>query len=84
MNEETFKKARALKEEISETERSLDMYEHLIKSKNYGLEIRLQDSINAPRYKFKIPKDSTDLILSMSLNVLENKLNKLKKEFDEL
>lgn len=84
MNEETFIKAVALQEEISETERSLDMYEHLIEFKNFGLEISLQDSINAPRYKFKLPKDSTDLILSMSLNVLENKLNKLKKEFDEL
>ena len=84
MNEETFKKARALQEEISETERSLELYEHLIEFKNFGLEIHLQNSIDAPRYKFKLPKDSTDLILSMSLNVLENKLNKLKKEFDEL
>lgn len=84
MNEETFKKAKALQEEISETERSLVQYENLIKSKSFGLEIRLQDPINAPQYKFKIPKDSTDLILSMSLNVLENKLSKLKKEFEEL
>lgn len=84
MNEETFKKARALKEEISETERSLDMYEHLIEFKNFGLEIHLQDPINAPRYKFKLPKDSTDLLLPVFSSILENKLNKLKKEFDEL
>lgn len=84
MNKETFKKAKALQEEISETKRSLEQYENLIKCKNYGLEIHLQYSISAPRYKFKLPKDSTDLILSISLNVLKNKLNKLKKEFDEL
>ena len=84
MNEETFKKAKALQEEISETERSLEQYENLIKFKNYGLEIHLQDTINAQRHKFKLPKDSTDLILSMSLSVLENKLSKLKKEFNEL
>lgn len=84
MNEETFKKARALQEEISVTERSLEQYENLIKFKIYGLEIHLQDSIDAPRYKFKLPKDSTDILLPMFSSILENKLNKLKKEFDEL
>ena len=84
MNEETFKKARALREEISVTERSLEQYENLIKFKSYGLEIHLQDSIDAPRYKFKLPKDSTDILLPVFSSILENKLNKLKKEFDEL
>lgn len=84
MDKEKLKKANQIQSEISEIERSLKDLQNCDRFKSYGLEIRLQDPINAPQYKFKIPKDSTDLILSMSMNVLENKLSKLKKEFEEL
>lgn len=84
MNKETFEKANELNEELSDTERSLSMLKHCENCKSWGLEIKLQDNSCAPHYSFKLPKEATDLILEMSKSILENKLNRLKEEFETL
>ena len=54
--------------------------------KSWGLKISLNtDTLNhGLNEDFVIPKEATDMILEMSKTLLENKLNRLKKEFEEL
>lgn len=84
MDKEKLKKANQIQSEISEIERSLKDLQNCDRCKGYGLEVRLQEKLSVPNYYFKIPKDSTDMILQMSKTLLENKLNRLKEEFDAL
>ena len=84
MENDIYLKAKAIKEEITILERSIEQHKECVKCKSWGLEIKIQESSCAPRHSFKIPKDSTDIFLQMSLAILENKLNKLKEEFKSL
>lgn len=84
MDREKYLKAKELHEEITLTERSIEQHKKCVDCKSWGLEIQIQESVSAPHYSFKIPKESTDMILQISLAILENRLNKLKEEFDAL
>lgn len=81
MNEEKYLKAKELQENISKTESDLRTCNICNAQKERGIKICLQDS---EILYFYMPKESTDIILKMSLEILKNKLNGLKKEFDEL
>lgn len=84
MENDIYLKAKAIKEEITILERSIEQHKECVKCKNWGLQILIGESPGAPRHSFKIPKESTDIILQMSLAILENKLNKLNEEFKSL
>lgn len=81
MDEEKYLKAKELQENISKTESDLRICNTCNAQKERGIKICLQDS---EILYFDMPKESTDIILKMSLEILENKLNRLKEEFEAL
>lgn len=86
MEKEKLEKAKKLENEIRDTKRYLENLKNVDRRKSWGLKISLNtDTLNhGLNEDFVIPKEATDMILEMSKTLLENKLNKLKKEFDEL
>ena len=86
MNEEKLEKANRLEKEIRDATRYLENLKNVERRKSWGLKISLNtDTLNhGLNEDFVIPKEATDMILEMSKTLLENKLNRLKKEFEEL
>lgn len=80
MNEETLDKANKTKEEIERTAK-------YVANCSIALENRhsiIVGSGHTKAYDFVLPDDVRECVMRTALAALENKLDKLKKEFDEL
>lgn len=86
MEKEKLEKANRLEKEIRDTTRYLENLKNVERRKSWGLKISLNtDTLNQGLEEdFVVPKEATDMILEMSKTLLENKLNRLKEEFDAL
>lgn len=80
MNEETLDKANKVKKEIERTQTYVDNCKTVLDN-NLGV---IVGSSNTKNYDFMLPEDIRECVMRTALAALENKLDKLKKEFDEL
>lgn len=80
MNEETLGKANKTKEEIERTAKYVVNCSIALEN---GHSI-IVGSGHTKDYDFVLPDDVRECVMRTALAALENKLSKLKKEFDEL
>lgn len=80
MNEETLDKANKIKEEIERTAKYVVNCSIAIENKHSII----VGSRHTKDYDFVLPEEVSECVMRTALAALENKLNKLKKEFDEL
>ena len=82
MEKERFERASAIAKEITDTKIAIGHYdEYENRMRGFGIKMTI---VGSEPLGFKLPKESTDMFLSMARSVLENKLNQLEKEFEEL
>lgn len=80
MNEEILDKANKTKEEIERTAKYVANCKTVLDN-NLGV---IVGSSNTKNYDFTLPDDVRECVMRTALAALENKLSKLRKEFDEL
>lgn len=80
MNDEKLKKANELKEEINKTDKAVTHCKIMLDNKH----TIIIGSRSTKDYDFVMPEDVRECVMRTALAALENKLDKLKKEFDDL
>jgi hypothetical protein len=80
MNEEILDKANKVKKEIERTQTDVTRCKIVL---NNSLDV-IVGSSNTKNYDFMLPEDIRECVMRTALAALENKLSKLRKEFDEL
>jgi hypothetical protein len=80
MNEEILDKANKVKKEIERTQTDVTRCKIVL---NNSLNV-IVGSSNTKDYDFRLPDDVRECVMRTALAALENKLDKLRKEFDEL
>lgn len=80
MDNEKLKIANELQEEINKTDKSVTHCKIMLDNKH----TIIIGSRSTKDYDFVLPEDVRECVMRTALAALENKLDKLKKEFDEL
>lgn len=80
MSEEKLKIANKLQEEINKTEKAVTHCKIMLDNKH----AIIIGSKQTNDFDFRLPEDVQECVLRTALAALESKLNKLKKEFEEL
>ena len=80
MNDEMLGKANKIKEEIERTAKYVEKCSIALENRH----IIIVGSRHTKDYDFVLPEDVRECVMRTAIAALENKLDKLKKEFDEL
>ena len=80
MNEEKLEIANKLQEEINKTDKAVTHCKIMLDNKH----TIIIGSRSTNDFDFRLPEDVRECVMRTALAALENKLEKLKKEFEEL
>jgi hypothetical protein len=80
MNEEILDKANKVKKEIERTQADV-AHCKIVLNNSLGV---IVGSNNTKDYDFRLPDEVRECVMRTALAALENRLDKLRKEFDEL